>query len=47
MPTTRRSSSSGVLAVAVPGSEQQKDPVLDVDPPTNKPIDVDEDKSQT
>ena len=44
MPTTRGSSSSGVSAVAISGSEQQEDPVMDVDPPKNDPIDVDEDK---
>ena len=47
MPTTRGSSSSGVSAGAISGSEQQADPVMDVDPPTNEPIDVDEDMSQT
>ena len=47
MPRTRGSSSDGVSAGAISGSEQQKDPVLDVDPPTNKLIDVDEDMSQT
>ena len=47
MPTTRGSSSSGVSAVAISSSEQQEDPVMDVDPPTNEPIDVDEDMSQT
>ena len=33
--------------VAISGSEQQEGPVLDVDPPTNEPIDVDEDESHT
>ena len=47
MPTTRGSSSGGVSAGAISGSEQQEDPVMDVDPPTNEPIDVDEDMSQT
>ena len=47
MPTTRGSSSSVVSAVATSGSEQQENPVMDVDPPPqNEPIDVDEDKSQ-
>ena len=45
MPTTRRSRSSCVSAVAISGSEQQENPVLYVDPRTSAPIDVDKDDS--
>ena len=46
MPTNLGGSSIGSAAVAISGSGQQGDLTMDVDPPTNESIDVDEDKNK-